>query len=281
MAILHGSWLLNHQGNYLFIWGETWRSITAIDSPITDINYHPYAMGQAELKKFLISLQQSQQLNWEFPATNEPPKSTAKTSEATPKVRTKKSTKTQSIENTTPTSSSLWKNHIIALPTNILESTNQLIPLHSATTLEDTTEIASLYLYPWQVEGFCLKSSEAFAFLQALPLGGDPDSFLGSDLRFWSHVSRWTLDLLARGKFLPALANLNNSTTAIWQPLLDSPTDQNRPAVGRCRRWNPSSGSGCAAWRLRRRTRRGTAGIRAAGPPTSAPDRVASRLPGL
>ncbi|OCQ95024.1 helicase [Oscillatoriales cyanobacterium USR001] len=214
MAILHGSWLLNHQGNYLFIWGETWRSILPIDSHQIDTNtYHPYAMGQTELKKFLTSLQESQQLNWQLPITSE-----------TPKSRSKKSAKNPTPENT----SNLWKDHTIALPTNIIDTTNQLIPLHSATTSKDTTEIATLYLYPWQVEGFCLNPSEAFTFLQALPLGEKADSFVGSDLRFWTHISRWTLDLLARGKFLPALANFNNSTTATWQPLLDSATDQNR-----------------------------------------------------
>jgi len=218
MAILHGSWQLNHQGNYLFIWGETWRSITAIDAQKIDANtYHPYAMGQAELNKFLTSLQTSEQLNWQLPATS-------KTTQETPKTRTKKSAQNQSPESP----SNLWKNQTIALPTKIIETTNQLIPLHSAATPADTTEIASLYLYPWQVEGFCLKPLEAFTFLQALPLGEDANSFVGPDLRFWTHVSRWTLDLLARGKFLPGLANFNNSTTAIWQPLLDSATDQNR-----------------------------------------------------
>jgi SNF2 family DNA or RNA helicase len=214
MAILHGSWLPHHQGNYLFIWGELWRSISPIDDHKIDANtYHPYAMGQAELNKFLTSLQTSQQLNWQLPATQE-----------TPKTRTKKSAKNPTPENT----SNLWKNHIIALPTNIIEATNHLIPLHSAATTQDTKEIASLYLYPWQVEGFYLKPLEAYAFLQALPLGEDANSFVGPDLRFWTHVSRWTLDLLARGKFLPALANFNTSATAIWQPLLDSATDQNR-----------------------------------------------------
>jgi hypothetical protein len=48
-------------------------------------------------------------------------------------------------------------------------------------------------------------------------------------LRFWSHIARWSLDLLARNKFLPSLeADSNNSFIPSWQPLIDSATDRGR-----------------------------------------------------
>jgi len=81
-----------------------------------------------------------------------------------------------------------------------------------------------VFLYPWEVEGLCLNTMAAMKFLQALPLGGLDYSWLGSDLRFWSHLCRWSLDLLARGKFLPTL----KGNIACWQPLLDSSIDQSR-----------------------------------------------------
>jgi len=109
----------------------------------------------------------------------------------------------------------------IALPTQWNPETGEISPLHSARTPED----GDVCLYPWTVEGFRLAPAVAFQFFQSLPLGAiDPD-WLGADLRFWSHVVRWALDLLARRKFLPVLTENN---IARWQPLLDSATDRAR-----------------------------------------------------
>jgi hypothetical protein len=101
------------------------------------------------------------------------------------------------------------------------------MPQHSAAALEEPAQTEEIYLYPWQVEGFCLNPQAAFVFLQSLPLNStEPDSFVGSDLRFWSHIARWSLDLLARCKFLPGLEKQSDgSAIAKWQPLLDSSTD--------------------------------------------------------
>ncbi|MDF0553097.1 DEAD/DEAH box helicase [Kamptonema sp. UHCC 0994] len=228
MAILHGTWLLE-RGGYLFIWGETWRRITANQTPDTNESLHnPYTMAEAELNSFLTSLHESKKLNWLLPEIIEKPQEKTKATSKQKKANLKTSQKSQSQKITTPKFSTRWENHAIALPTQILASTENLIPLHSATTPLETTEIESQYLYPWQVEGFYLHPLEAFTFLQALPLGADAESFVGSDLRFWSHVSRWSLDLLARGKFLPALESSNSSKIAIWQPLLDSEIDRIR-----------------------------------------------------
>lgn len=95
------------------------------------------------------------------------------------------------------------------------------LPIDGAAPQLSATAIAEWVLYPWKVEGLWLTPTEAFEFLNSLPLGvlGD-DSFLGGDLRFWSHGSRWALDLLARSKFLPDLTD--------WEALLDSSIDQAR-----------------------------------------------------
>jgi SNF2 family DNA or RNA helicase len=215
MAILHGSWLLGKTEGSLFIWGETWRKIGAIDFQDSKVNPHnPFAMSEAELKNFLASLQQSGQLKWQMPETAETNKKRAR------------STKTKNPE----TPQNLPANEqirSIALPTQISESNSTLMPLHSAAAPDETVKTEEIYLYPWQVEGICLNCKAAFDFLQSLPLNStETDSFIGADLRFWTHIARWSLDLLARCKFLPALEKqLDGSAIAKWQPLLDSSTD--------------------------------------------------------
>ncbi|NET43412.1 DEAD/DEAH box helicase [Okeania sp. SIO2B3] len=118
-------------------------------------------------------------------------------------------------------------NQTLAFPTKSLESSQKLYPLHSATNFSETTE--KLYLYPWQIEGICLDPIQTIEFLRSFPLGNITESFIGADLRFWSHVARWNLDLLARCKFLPTIEQQSNEQNfSIWKPLLDSATDQNR-----------------------------------------------------
>ncbi|PSB44959.1 ATP-dependent helicase [filamentous cyanobacterium Phorm 6] len=219
MAILHGSWLLEHEKSGLFIWGETWRKIGAIDIVESAISLqHPLAMTEAEFKIFLSSLQQSGKLNWQLPETAEIQEKSKKT---------RSSSKTTAAALPTENLSVMRQVRAIALPTKISADNATLMPQHSAATLSEPAQTEEIYLYPWQVEGYLLNPQAAFVFLQSLPLNStEADSFVGSDLRFWSHVSRWSLDLLARCKFLPALeAQSDGSAIAKWQPLLDSSTD--------------------------------------------------------
>lgn len=104
------------------------------------------------------------------------------------------------------------------------------VPIHSAIATAEWPE--DTYLHLWQVFGLCLEPLTALQFLHGLPLGAvTPDATgWGTDLRFWSHVARWGLDLLARAKVLPLLEPGDNNHTAVarWQPLLDSAVDQAR-----------------------------------------------------
>lgn len=121
--------------------------------------------------------------------------------------------------------SNILSQQIIALPTDISES-GELTPIYST-----TNNIPKSYLYPWQITGISLNPKQAFQFLQFLPLNTviTSDSDLGEDLRFWSHIARWSLDLLARSKFLPGLIQQSDQTIiSQWQPLLDSAIDQTR-----------------------------------------------------
>ena len=121
--------------------------------------------------------------------------------------------------------SNIPSQQIIALPTDISES-GELTPIYST-----TNNIPKSYLYPWQITGISHNPKQAFQFLQSLPLNTviTSDSDLGEDLRFWSHIARWSLDLLARSKFLPGLIKQSDQTIiSQWQPLLDSAIDQTR-----------------------------------------------------
>ncbi|WP_375511874.1 DEAD/DEAH box helicase [uncultured Nostoc sp.] len=223
MAILHCNWLLKNQNGCLFIWGETWRSprINFEPNGSGDIPLHPLAMTSVELSEWLRSQNMAitnfiQQPQVAMPAAGKAIATTGRTRKAA------------SATEIMPTHS-----QIIAVPTYIPESSSKgtaaIFPVHSASLGLDTD--SPQYLQPWRVEGFCLKPSEAVKFLAAVPLNAakGEDAFLGGDLRFWSQVARWSLDLISRCKFLPTIDRQSDVTFAAkWQVLLDSAVDGTR-----------------------------------------------------
>ncbi|MDM9584171.1 SNF2-related protein [Nostoc sp. GT001] len=225
MAILHCNWLLKNQNGCLFIWGETWRSprVNLESSGSGDISVHPLAMTSVELSEWLRSQNMA--------ITNFIQKPQVAFASGVGKAiattgRTRKAASAPEIS--LPTHS-----QIIALPTYIPESSDEgttaIFPVHSASLGENTD--SPQYLQPWRVEGFCLNPSEAVKFLSAVPLNAakGEDAFLGGDLRFWSQVARWSLDLISRCKFLPAIDRQSDGAFAAkWQVLLDSAVDGTR-----------------------------------------------------
>jgi SNF2 family DNA or RNA helicase len=216
MAILHGIWLNKKQNSSLFIWGETWRSsqVNADSQATFDIPSHPLAMAPQELSEWLRS-QNLKIANFI----------------QQPQVAVSGGRKRQ---NASVTEVNLPSHtQIIALPSQISE--NSISPVHSAiveTQLIPTQKTDSTpYLHPWRVEGFCLNPAAAMKFLSSLPLStiSGEDAFLGGDLRFWSQVARWSLDLISRCKFLPTIQRqLDSSIDGSWQVLLDSAVDGTR-----------------------------------------------------
>ncbi|WP_118167751.1 SNF2-related protein [Nostoc sphaeroides] len=238
MAILHCNWLRKNQNGCLFIWGETWRSprVNSESNGSGDIPLHPLAMTSVELSEWLPSqnmaitnfIQQSQVAI----------------------ATTGRTRKAASATEIIPTHS-----QIIAVPTYIPEGSSEgtvaIFPVHSASLGLDTD--SPQYLQPWRVEGFCLNPSEAVKFLAAIPLNAakGENAFLGGDLRFWSQVARWSLDLISRCKFLPTIDRQSDGVFAAkWQVLLDSAVDgtrlekfsANMPLV--CRTYQEGLGSG-------------------------------------
>ncbi|EKQ69850.1 DNA/RNA helicase, superfamily II, SNF2 family [Leptolyngbyaceae cyanobacterium JSC-12] len=254
MAILHGSWLsqvplrtpngesdtslkstTSLQTGGLFLWGEIWRRLTPAmlkasassvphSAGFADTRNYPYAMTPTELLEFLRSLTQKGELR--FPMLEV----LAEFGEAaTPKRSRKSAGKVPLSVPPHSTDAVSWYQTAIALPSYLAEGAftqpTEAIVMPQFSGAEVTSDI---FLYPWNVAGILLSAEAAVLFLNSLPLGAVhvEDSFIGGDLRFWSHIVRWSLDLLARSKFLPGLEL--EAAIATWKPLLDSGVDQVR-----------------------------------------------------
>ncbi len=210
MAILHGSWIPRERGGRLFVWGETWRTRTSLESPSSNgVSSHPFAMTQAELTSFLRSHSLS---IGQFLEASGGSRQGSRSGE-----RENKQHK--------------WQTQVLALPTQSSSTNESAYPVLSVKMPLGDTDAPPLELQQWQVDGFSLEPIEAVKFLQALPLGSfkASDAYVGGELRFWSQVMRWSLDLLTRCKFLPGLYRQpSGDVVAHWQPLLDSAIDQAR-----------------------------------------------------
>lgn len=207
MATLHGSWLVQSQRGFLFIWGETWRPMSVETQSSTflladSVPSHPMAMTREELISFL----HSSNIHIGKFAQGPQREITCKEEER-------------------------WLKEKIGLPTRIPKTGRPIAPELSTKIFGEDASKAPISLYLWEVEGLRLEPLEAMKFLQTLPLSSfqATDDYIGSDLRFWSHIARWSLELLARCKFLPALhQQLDGVLEARWQPLLDSAADRAR-----------------------------------------------------
>ncbi|MBW4693201.1 MAG: DEAD/DEAH box helicase [Lyngbya sp. HA4199-MV5] len=199
---------------------------------------HPFAMAPADLLALLRSRQQTGNLR--LPAALLEPVPALATATTTAKAKRSRSQSGASLDAAIATMPGQWQTQTLAIPSYVADSeldlgelnlsAGMIMPQHSA-----ARDDRALFLHPWSVQGLCLDPITAFTFLNSLPLGtlSADDSFLGGDLRFWSHAARWSLDLLARSKFLPGLergemGEERGEAWARWQPLLDSAVDQVR-----------------------------------------------------
>ncbi|MEM6452660.1 MAG: DEAD/DEAH box helicase [Cyanobacteria bacterium P01_D01_bin.105] len=258
MAILHGNWLPDLQR--FFVWGETWQKVSAADfaaeaellveDAIPAVPKQPYQLKQAALAK-AFQKGEEYDLSWMSTQIAASKKASAKKTSAK-KANTKKAstTKTDMKVNQASQTSGYWQSRLVVLPTKFDEM--GLLPVLSAEfragqgndavadeALRDTAghdiadhgtaENASLSLSPWQVSGCALDALTTIKLLCALPLGqSEVSSFVGDDLRYWSHLTRWGLDLMARGKFVPVVGADKQGAIATWELLLDSALDQAR-----------------------------------------------------
>lgn len=284
MALLHGSWIhssllpaasaeAREPFSAFFLWGEVWRSGTQ-HATLEAVPQNLFGMDALELSAYLLQLGQAKQLRLpdslkealikdalieDAPLSTQPKASKSKASQAKipiPKGAKAKQEQSQTAVPEAPQSVSWgtharWGTHTLGVLSRNGKGEGrepEIYPLHSAAVLAPDDEVC---LYPVQVSGLYLEPGAATDFLLGLPLGSDlsasEERWMGADLSYWSHVTRWSLDLLVRAKFLPAIASVEGNQEGdlwrgYWQPLLDSTLDQARfrqfkdrmPQICRC-----------------------------------------------
>ncbi|EDX87895.1 SNF2 family N-terminal domain protein [Synechococcus sp. PCC 7335] len=218
MATLHGNWLPDLQR--FFLWGETWRkanpielSMLSAEEPTVTPATHPYQLSQAELQNVF---QKSDELDLLWMRSE------------LEVAKAKKGAKRNG-KSAGRAGQRKWLSRTVVLPTlfNDFKQAKAtgvgLLPVLSA-----DHQVASA-IHPWEISGALLGATTTVKLLSTLPLGrSEASDFVGDDLRYWSHLTRWCLDLLARGKFVPVVGGDKKGAIATWQLLLDSATDQTR-----------------------------------------------------
>jgi len=107
-----------------------------------------------------------------------------------------------------------------------LPSTNRG-PRHSPDLIvqEPVGPVRSTGLAPWQIESVSLDPDLALELLLSLPENPPRGIAFGSSVRFWKEVSKYTLELVARQRFVPTMVEVevNGSPTfsARWEVVLE------------------------------------------------------------
>ncbi|NJO97499.1 MAG: DEAD/DEAH box helicase [Pleurocapsa sp. CRU_1_2] len=197
MSIIHGSWIVNAGQDYFFVWGQAWRSLVNETFYLNKSGdfIHPFSLQRSELLD-------------RFPS--------------------------HELEVGDLLNQSKWHTQLVGLPTIITESaqSKKVQPVFAGNAVENESK---LDLYLWEVKGFRLTIEETISLLQILSLSAlqSGTDYLAGDLRYWSHIYRWALDLIVRQKFLPGIEVKKSRKTSyrgVWQPLIDSEVDRVRLA---------------------------------------------------
>jgi non-specific serine/threonine protein kinase len=83
-------------------------------------------------------------------------------------------------------------------------------------------------LHPWVVPVAGLAPPDAVEVLLSIPPESEPGIAVGDSLRFLAEVAKLALELLARGRVLPALARREGRWLACWEPVSIDPGDAER-----------------------------------------------------
>ncbi|MBL1209070.1 DEAD/DEAH box helicase [Geminocystis sp. GBBB08] len=193
MSTLHGSFLIKNEQKYFFIWSEEWKQLEKekYDLEAEYLYLYPFLLEQPNILYSLLE---------KYGYTDAFKKYQNKLNE-------------------------IWQWEMVLFPSQKKPKSKTVIPLLYEQFIAINNKLSTVILYPWEVVGFKLDIFELLIFFPKLPLS--KVDYIGSDLRFWSHVYRWSLDLICRQKFLPGIDDKNKS---FWQPLLDSNIDQSRLA---------------------------------------------------
>ncbi len=128
-------------------------------------------------------------------------------------------------------------------------------PLPSTGAL--TADDESSELRSWRIPVLAFEAGDVLLLIE---LFKDSDSTpIADDLRFWSFARLFTLELLARQRFVPSVQHEDGTLTARWQPVLDTDPELERfeqlgeamPGVAAAFSWDASGRTSSAESRLR------------------------------
>ncbi len=269
MSLLHATWLpairtpTSSGRAALLVWADTWR-VAAPAGPRDTPAMHPFTLAPEELRIWL---------NKKNLLPHEIIDATACLTLPSRTVKSKGKAKASKNES--------------GITEEIIESNWTGLPLQAGEPIPKQCE-----WWPWQVQGLAIEPAAATTWLSKLPLSGNnPD--LGEELRWWSHLQRWALSIIARGRWLPQVELSKGEGyphRARWVPLLNREDDRRRleelaarlPLVATCALpWREPTGK-----RSNRTTRLRPEAMRAANPvascrPRSGRLRVANLLEAL
>ncbi len=251
MSLLHATWLpairtpTSSGRPALLVWADTWRVATPAGPGATPA-LHPFTLSPDDLRAWLAERDLLPEGIIDATACLTLPSKTVK-----PRKKNKASASTSEGDHD---NESGWTG----------------LPLQAGEPIPKQTE-----WWPWQVQGLAVEPAAATAWLAKLPLSGQhPD--LADELRWWSHLERWALSLIARGRWLPKVELSKGEGyphRARWVPLLNREDDRRRleelatrlPLIATCALpWREPTGR-----RTNRTTRLRPEAMRAANPVAS------------
>ncbi len=251
MSLLHATWLpairtpTSSGRPALLVWADNWR-VASPDGPDDTPAQHPFSLKPEDLRDWLNDKDLLPEGIIDATACLTLPSRA---------IKPKKCGK-------------LSKNKSLETKTNQVSWTG--LPLQAGEPIPNKFE-----WWPWQVQGLAIEPAAAAKWLSKLPLSGDhPD--LGEELRWWSHLQRWSLSVITRGRWLPQVEFSKGEGyphRARWVPLLNREDDRQRleelaarlPLVATCALpWREPTGI-----RSNRTTRLRPEAMRAANPVAS------------
>ncbi len=205
MSLLHATWLpairtpTSSGRPALLVWADTWR-VANPAGPSATPAVHPFTLSTENLRAWLS--ERDLLPNGIIDAT-------ACLTLPSRRVKARSNPKAIKVQNESNTEIGSWTG----------------LPLQAGEPIPKNTE-----WWPWQVQGLAIEPGEATSWLSTLPLS-DQNSDLGEELRWWSHLQRWALSIIARGRWLPQVELSKGEGyphRARWVPLLNREDDRRR-----------------------------------------------------
>ncbi|MCS5690788.1 DEAD/DEAH box helicase [Cyanobium sp. FGCU-6] len=186
MSLLHATWLFppSGAGGRLLLWADTWRVATPASPAPAEVPDHPFALNVDDLGAWLDD-------NGHWSEAFRPAEAVLTLPSRSQAARGRKRS-----------ADTAWSG----------------LPLQAGEPIPREPQ-----WWPWRVEGLALDPGAAGEWLSTLPLSGDHPG-LADDLRWWTHLQRWALSLIARGRWLPQV----EEGRAHWLPLLNREGDRHR-----------------------------------------------------